>query len=89
MVKTVLKMEGMMCPMCEAHMNDAIRRDFKVKKVTSSYVKNTTEIVAEQDIDDQSLATALESVGYKLLDSKREPYEKKGFFASVFARKTK
>lgn len=89
MIRITLQVDGMMCSMCQTHVNDVIRRSFKVKKVTSSYVKNTTEIVAEQDIDDQSLATALESVGYKLLDSKREPYEKKGFFASVFARKTK
>ena len=26
MVKTVLKIDGMMCGMCEAHMNDLIRR---------------------------------------------------------------
>lgn len=36
MVKTVLKIDGMMCGMCEAHMNDLIRKNFKVKKVTSS-----------------------------------------------------
>ena len=36
MVKTVLKVDGMMCGMCEAHMNDLIRKNFKVKKVTSS-----------------------------------------------------
>ena len=33
MVKTVLKIDGMMCGMCEAHMNDLIRKNFKVKKV--------------------------------------------------------
>ena len=37
MVKTTLKIDGMMCGMCEAHMNDAIRAAFKVKKVTSSH----------------------------------------------------
>ena len=36
MVKTVLKIDGMMCGMCESHMNDLIRKNFKVKKVTSS-----------------------------------------------------
>ncbi len=26
MIKTVLEIDGMMCNMCEAHMNDVIRR---------------------------------------------------------------
>ena len=41
MVKMTLNVEGMACQMCEAHINDAVRRDFKVKKVTSSHRKNT------------------------------------------------
>ena len=36
MIKTTLKIDGMMCGMCESHMNDVIRKNFKVKKVTSS-----------------------------------------------------
>ena len=32
MVKTILKIDGMMCGMCEAHINDCIRRAFDVKK---------------------------------------------------------
>lgn len=32
MVKTVLKIDGMMCSMCESHMNDLIRNHCKVKK---------------------------------------------------------
>ena len=32
MIKTTLKIDGMMCGMCEAHMNDVIRKNFKVKK---------------------------------------------------------
>lgn len=33
MFRTVVKIDGMMCGMCEAHINDAIRRNFNVKKV--------------------------------------------------------
>lgn len=40
MVKTTLGIDGMMCGMCESHMNDAIRNNFDVKKVTSSHRKN-------------------------------------------------
>ena len=34
MVKITLEVEGMACGMCEAHVNDAIRKAFPVKKVT-------------------------------------------------------
>ena len=42
MTKTTLKIDGMMCGMCESHMNDAIRKAFNVKKVTSSHSKGET-----------------------------------------------
>ena len=32
MQQYTLKIDGMMCGMCEAHMNDLIRKNFKVKK---------------------------------------------------------
>ena len=29
MIKTTLKIDGMMCGMCESHMNDVIRKNLK------------------------------------------------------------
>lgn len=46
MVKTTLKIDGMMCGMCESHVNDAIRNAFPVKKVTSSHSKGETVIIS-------------------------------------------
>lgn len=37
MEKMVLEIEGMSCGMCESHINDTIRRQFAVKKVSSSH----------------------------------------------------
>lgn len=48
MVKTVLKIDGMACRMCEAHVNDAVRKAFAVKKVTSSHTKGRTEILSDK-----------------------------------------
>ena len=31
MTQTTLKIDGMMCGMCESHINDAIRKEFPVK----------------------------------------------------------
>ena len=32
MVKMILDVDGMACGMCEAHVNDAVRKGFQVKK---------------------------------------------------------
>ena len=37
MTKTTVHIDGMMCAMCESHVNDAVRRALPVKKVTSSH----------------------------------------------------
>ena len=36
MIKLIVGIEGMACGMCEAHINEAVRNAFQVKKVTSS-----------------------------------------------------
>lgn len=33
MLKITLRIEGMACGMCEAHVNDAVRQNFDIKKV--------------------------------------------------------
>jgi len=85
MIRTVLKIEGMMCGMCEAHMNDAIRNSFNVKKVNSSHSKCETEIISEEPLDEARIRETVEKTGYKLIDISTEPYEKKGF--SLFGKK--
>lgn len=40
MVKITADVEGMACGMCEAHVNEAVRNAFSVKKVTSSHTKS-------------------------------------------------
>ena len=80
MIKTILKIDGMMCGMCEAHVNDAIRSIFKVKKVTSSHSKGETEIISADALDETKLEETVKSLGYTLESVKEEPYEKKGFF---------
>ena len=80
MEKILVKMDGMMCGMCEAHVNDAIRKSFPVKKVSSSHSKGETVIVTDTDIDEAKLRQAIDETGYTVLSIQREPYEKKGLF---------
>ena len=85
MLKVTMKIDGMSCGMCEAHINDAIRKVFSVKKVTSSHRKGITELLIQDAVDTQLLKHAVEEFGYKVLDIRCEPYERQGF--SLFKRK--
>ncbi len=81
MIKTVLKIEGMMCGMCEAHICDAIRKVVSsAKKVTASRNKGEASLITEEDVDADTLKTAVEATGYSCLSVKSAPYEKKGLF---------
>ena len=81
MIKITIQIEGMQCGMCEAHINDVMRREFPVKKVNSSHAKGQTVIITEDEIDDQRLKEAVEKTGYEVIAVKREPYEKRGLFS--------
>lgn len=82
MIKITVEVEGMACSMCEAHVNDAVRNAFPVKKVTSSHTKKQTVIIAESDIDEQKLKSVISKTGYEAISVSKEPYEKKGLFAA-------
>ena len=45
MIETTVKVDGMMCGMCEAHVSDAIRGALPVKKVTASHTKGQAVIL--------------------------------------------
>ena len=84
MTKTTLKISGMMCSMCEAHINDHVRAAFKIKKVTSSHGKGETVILSETPLDKEKLKSVVSDTGYSVTEIKEEPYEKKGFWARLF-----
>lgn len=80
MVKILIKIEGMSCGMCENHINDTIRRQFAVKKVSSSHSKGQTEIIAQEPIEEEALRKAIGETGYTVLSVEASPYVKKGLF---------
>lgn len=79
MIKTTLRIDGMMCSMCESHINDTVRSACKVKSVKSSHSKGTTEIISESPLDETALKEAIGKTGYQVLEIKSAPYEKKKF----------
>ncbi len=87
MIQYTISVEGMQCGMCENHVNDAVRRAFRVKKVSSSHSKNQTLILSEEPLDEAALRSTITNTGYTVTDIKREPYEKKGLFSGFSKRK--
>lgn len=81
MVKITVGIEGMACGMCEAHINEAVRNAFPVKKVTSSHTKKETVILSEKEIPESELKKVVAEAGYDVMSVKWEPYEKKGLFS--------
>lgn len=81
MVKIKVGIDGMACGMCEAHINEAVRNTFPVKKVTSSHTKKETVILAEKEIPEPELRKVVEEAGYEVTSVNWEPYEKKGLFS--------
>lgn len=81
MIKTTLKIDGMMCGMCESHINDAIRNSFDVKKVNSSHTKGETVIVSKEALDEDKIKSVIDKTGYELKSISSEEFEeKKGLF---------
>ena len=81
MYQTTVGVDGMMCGMCEAHVNDTIRQAFPVKKVESSHTKKETVILSEEPLDEEKLRAVIAQTGYTLGEIRTEPYEKKGLFS--------
>ena len=78
MIKTTLKIDGMMCGMCEAHVNDVIRKLVPdAKKVSSSHTKGITTFVSEKPVDEHELTAAIAETGYELQSMSTEEYKKK------------
>ena len=74
MIKTTVGIEGMSCGMCEAHINDVVRREFKVKSVKSSVKKKNSEIVSKEPIDEEKLRKAITDTGYTVTGITSEEY---------------
>ena len=82
MIETTVRVDGMMCGMCESHVNEAVRKAFpEVKKVASSHTKGQTVIQSEQALDEAQLRDAIDATGYEVKGISSKPYEKKGFFS--------
>ena len=81
MIKTVLKIEGMACGMCEAHICETIRKAVPgAKKVMASHKRGEASFLTDAPINEADLKHAIAATGYTCLSVESGPYEKKGLF---------
>ena len=72
MIKTTVQVTGMVCGMCEAHINDAVRAAFQVRKVRSSRKKGETVILSEAPLDREKLQKTIQANGYTMLGASED-----------------
>lgn len=81
MIETTLKIEGMMCGMCESHINETIRKNFPIAKVKSSHRKKQIVILSEQELDPERLQEVIDQTGYYLEGISSKTYVPSGLFS--------
>ena len=67
MIQTTVKIEGMMCPMCEKHVKEAIEKGFDVKEVSASHEEKQAVILSERPLDSEKLMQTVNEAGYKAI----------------------
>ena len=72
MIKTIVKINGMMCNMCEAHVNKAISSNFSVESVKADHEKGVCEIVSAQALDEAKLKAVIADTGYEFVSAAAE-----------------
>ena len=81
MFKTTVKIDGMMCGMCEAHISDVILKTVPdANKVSASHSKGLATFISEEKPSEEALKKAIADTGYTCLSAESEAYVKKGFF---------
>ena len=66
-MKVELKIEGMMCGHCEAHVKQALEAVDGVKEALVSHERGTAEVTLEHEVDRALLKNAVENAGYKVV----------------------
>ena len=64
-MEKVIKVEGMMCPRCEAHVVKALTAIDGVENAVASHEANTATVILTKEIADEVLIKAIVDEGYE------------------------
>ena len=67
-MEKIIKVEGMMCPHCEAHVKAALEALDGVETAVASHTSGTVTITLSAPVEDAVLRSVIEEKGYKVVD---------------------
>ena len=79
MNKYILGIDGMGCGMCEIHVEDAIHKSIKAKRVKASHIKNNVVVFSEDILGREDFERVLDPTGYRVTSFERAVAVKKFF----------
>lgn len=83
MIETIVKVDGMMCGMCEGHINDAIRSHFPGEEGVLVPQQGPDGDPVPGALDQAQLRQVIDATGYKALDVVSRPVEKRGLLGRL------
>ena len=86
MIRTTVQVSGMVCGMCEAHVNNAVRSAFPIKKVSSSRTRGEMVIESEAPLDQERLRQVINNTGYQMLSAAEKEISKKSLIRSILGK---
>ena len=66
-MEKIIKVEGMMCPHCEAHVKSALEAISGVESAVASHKEGTVTVTLSGPVDQQALVDAIVGAGYKVV----------------------
>ena len=67
MTEKILKVEGMMCAHCEAHVKEALEKISGVESAVADHNNGEVKVTLSSDVADDTLKSAITGAGYKVL----------------------
>ena len=67
-MEKLIRVEGMMCPHCEAHVKKALEATDGVVSAVADHTAGTVTVSLSKDVDDATLHSVIVAQGYKVLD---------------------
>ena len=83
MTRTKIGISGMGCAMCEAHISEAVRNAFTVKKIKVSRGKGMAIILSETSLDGEKLRGIIQQAGYVVQYVSEETVADRRFFHRI------
>ena len=67
-MEMTIKVEGMMCPHCEAHVKKALEEMEGVSAAVADHKTGTATVTLSAPVEESALRAVIEAQGYKTLD---------------------